>query len=168
MKILMRDSSRVISDSSKMSTCPPEPIFIDSSEVVMMGLIEQIANEILPALPRTVLFTGEPDETWFWRALPRIYISLILWFYSILSFKITSQLKKKKKKLDSRGSVWLIPPALQLLAERSLCLSFNYHFYCHRTPSNSIIVTAVVTDSPGKESVKHTQAWIKHHGCMWS
>lgn len=46
-----------------MSTSPSEPIFIDSSEVVMMGLIEQIANEILPALPRTVLFTGEPDET---------------------------------------------------------------------------------------------------------
>lgn len=55
-------------------------------------------------------------------------------------------------------------PALQLFAQCGLCLSFNYHFYCHRTPSNSIIVPAVATDSPGMESVKHTRAWIKHRG----
>ena len=67
--------------------------------------------------------------------------------------------------LDSWGDArHLTQPALLLFAQCGLCLSFNYDFYCHRTPSNSIIVPAVATDLPGMESVKHTRAWIKHRG----
>lgn len=156
----MRDLWSVISDF----TCLPDPVLF--TEVTLLhDLIDVTIGWFLMTdiMPGAALFTGERGQAWFKRALTRIYFCLIPWFYSTLSFKIKSQLQGSST-LEATVGTRLTPPALQLFAQCGLCLSFDYHFYCHRTPSNSIIVTVIVTDSPGIESVKHTRAWIKHYG----